>query len=101
MDGRQRRLSVQLLCGEANWLCLLLEPYPGIPESNSSRRALTTREAEVLSWVARGKTNAEISKILSLRTGTIGKYLERIFVKLGVENRAAAAGFVFGTKGLR
>ena len=58
------------------------------------RNALTERQTEVLSWVARGKTNAEIGKILSLKTGTIGKYLERIFPKLGVENRTAAASFV-------
>ena len=40
---------------------------------------------------------AEIAAILRLKTGTIGKYLERIFPKLGVENRTAAASFVLGT----
>ena len=58
---------------------------------------LTERQVEVLTWVARGKTNAEIGRILSLKTGTIGKYLERIFPKLGVENRTAAASFVLRT----
>ena len=53
----------------------------------------------MLSWVARGKTNAEIGKILSLKTKTIGKYLERIFPKLGVENRTAAASFILGPNG--
>lgn len=61
------------------------------------RGRLTQRQIEVLSWVAHGKTNAEIARILSLKTKTIGKYLERIFPKLGVENRTAAASFVLRT----
>jgi DNA-binding NarL/FixJ family response regulator len=99
VDRSGRRLSVRLLCREAHSVCLLLEQYPGIPVSDRRRRALTERETEVLSWVARGKTNAEIGQILSLKTGTIGKYLERIFPKLGVENRTAAASFALGTNG--
>jgi DNA-binding NarL/FixJ family response regulator len=79
---------------------LLLEQKAEIPGTKDSTRAvLTERETEVLSWVARGKTNAEIAKIMRLKTGTIGKYLERIFPKLGVENRTAAASFVLGTNG--
>jgi DNA-binding CsgD family transcriptional regulator len=97
VDQPGRRLCIQLLCREANSVCLLLEQYPGIPAGDGRRCALTERQTEVLSWVARGKTNAEIGKILSLKTKTIGKYLERIFPKLGVENRTAAASFVLGT----
>jgi DNA-binding CsgD family transcriptional regulator len=99
VDQPGRRLCIQLLCREANSVCLLLEHNPGIPASNGGRCALTERQTEVLSWVARGKTNAEIGEILSLKTGTIGKYLERIFPKLGVENRTAAASFVLRTNG--
>lgn len=51
---------------------------------------LTWREAEVLAWIARGKFNAEISQILSISTRTVDKHLERIFIKLGIGNRAAA-----------
>ena len=99
VDQPGRRLCIQLLCREVNSVCLLLEQYPGIPASAGTRCALTERQTEVLSWVARGKTNAEIGKILSLKTGTIGKYLERMFPKLGVENRTAAASFALGTNG--
>ncbi len=53
--------------------------------------SLTPRELEVLTWVAQGKTNAEIAIILNTRSRTVGKHLERIFVKLGVETRTAAA----------
>jgi DNA-binding CsgD family transcriptional regulator len=97
VDRPGRRLCVQLLFREANSLCLLLEQSPGVAGSNGGRYALTERQTEVLAWVARGKTNAEIGEILSLKTGTIGKYLERIFPKLGVENRTAAASFVLQT----
>jgi DNA-binding response OmpR family regulator/DNA-binding CsgD family transcriptional regulator len=51
---------------------------------------LTAREAEVLVWTARGKSNREMSEILSISPRTVNKHLERIFTKLGVENRAAA-----------
>jgi DNA-binding NarL/FixJ family response regulator len=51
---------------------------------------LTAREAEVLLWVAQGKTNLETGTILHLSSGTVRKHLEHIFTKLGVENRTAA-----------
>ncbi|WP_417224090.1 response regulator [Amphritea sp.] len=53
---------------------------------------LTEREAEVLYWLANGKTNREIAEILEISPRTINKHLEQIFPKLGVENRTAAAG---------
>lgn len=53
--------------------------------------SLTTREAEVLLWISRGKSNREIGEILSISPRTVNKHLEQVFVKLGVENRAAAA----------
>ena len=92
-------LSVHLICSVADSVCLLLERAPAVSATRGPRNALTERQTEVLSWVARGKTNAEIGKILSLKTKTIGKYLERIFPKLGVENRTAAASFILGAKG--
>jgi len=55
------------------------------------RLGLTAREAEVLLWISRGKSNRDISDILGLKPGTVTKHLEQIFIKLGVENRAAAA----------
>jgi DNA-binding CsgD family transcriptional regulator len=92
-------LCVRLLCRESDSICLLLERNPEMSATRFAGSALTERQTEVLSWVARGKTNAEIGKILSLKTKTIGKYLERIFPKLGVENRTAAASFVLGANG--
>ena len=55
------------------------------------RFPLTAREAEVLLWIARGKSNRDIAAILDLAPRTVNKHLETIFAKLGVENRASAA----------
>jgi DNA-binding CsgD family transcriptional regulator len=67
------------------------EPSPlceGPPDAIAS---LTPREREVLGWVAAGKTNAQIATILGAMPRTVAKHLERIFEKLGVETRTAAA----------
>lgn len=53
--------------------------------------ALTPRETEVLSWIAKGKTNRDVGEILGMSPRTVNKHLERVFEKLGVETRAAAA----------
>jgi DNA-binding response OmpR family regulator len=55
------------------------------------RLSITLREAEVLSWIARGKSNRDIAEILELSPRTVNKHLEQIYEKLGVENRTAAA----------
>ena len=64
--------------------------------SRNDRRdySLTPREREVLNWLARGKSNAQIGQILGISAATVSKHLEHIYPKLGVENRTAAASFV-------
>ncbi len=52
---------------------------------------LTPRQAEVLYWVAQGKTNAETSIILGTSPRTIDKHVEQLLDRLGVENRISAA----------
>lgn len=51
---------------------------------------ITAREAEVLLWVAQGKSNADISVILSMAEATVKRHLTNIFEKLGIESRNAA-----------
>ncbi len=51
---------------------------------------LTAREAEVLYWVAQGKSNPDISTILGAGVRTVHKHVENIFRKLGLETRNAA-----------
>jgi len=52
---------------------------------------LTAREAEILLWVAQGKSNLETGMILNISAGTVKKHLEHIYAKLGVEGRNVAA----------
>jgi DNA-binding NarL/FixJ family response regulator len=49
------------------------------------------REAVVLFWIAQGKSNPEICVLLDIQLTTVKKHVERIFQKLGVENRTSAA----------
>jgi DNA-binding CsgD family transcriptional regulator len=58
---------------------------------------LSPRESEILGWVTKGKTNPEISMILGISRRTVQKHLERIYIKLEVENRTAAVAMVAGT----
>jgi DNA-binding response OmpR family regulator len=66
-----------------------------------SKLTLTQREAEVLFWVARGKSNRDIADILTLSPRTVNKHLEQIYSKLGVENRTSAAALAMRTLGVR
>ena len=67
-------------------------PLNASPETDRLLQAsLTPRETEVLTWLARGKTNRDIAEILGMSHRTVNKHLEHIFEKLGVETRAAAA----------
>ena len=76
--------------GEMMWLLGLR--LPNTPAaSRLSTASLTQRETEVLSWVAKGKTNRDVAEILGMSPRTVNKHLEHVFEKLGVETRAAAA----------
>ena len=75
----------------------LLRPYLTLMRTNaqfrrrtSAMRVLTEREHEVLGWIARGKTNAEVAATLHVSPNTVRKHVENIFDKLGVHTRTAA-----------
>ncbi|MGC2459520.1 MAG: helix-turn-helix transcriptional regulator [Steroidobacteraceae bacterium] len=52
---------------------------------------LTQREVEVLHWVAGGKSNDDVARIIGATSATVKKHLEHIYDKLGVANRTAAS----------
>jgi two-component system NarL family response regulator len=56
-----------------------------------SEPSLTPREIAVLELVAKGLSNREIGSALSTSAGTVKTHLERIYAKLGVGDRTAAA----------
>jgi DNA-binding response OmpR family regulator len=90
-------------CGEVGtdeFLLRLVEHNLARDRSRLSERfGLTAREAEVLLWIAGGKSNREIALILDLSPRTVNKHLEPVFEKLGVENRTAAAALAIRTLG--
>jgi len=53
--------------------------------------AITYREAEVLLWLAHGKTNREIAEVLEMSPRTVNKHLEQMYPKIGADNRTVAA----------
>jgi DNA-binding CsgD family transcriptional regulator len=54
---------------------------------------LTRREAEVLRLVVIGLSNHDIADALDLSEKTVEHHLTRVYVKIGADNRAAAAAF--------
>jgi len=92
-DERQLVLALQQRTGDDDLLIVMREVSDAaVVQTLVQALKLTLREAEVLYWVAKGKTNRDIGDILGSSPATVKKHLERVYVKLGVETRTAAAG---------
>jgi DNA-binding NarL/FixJ family response regulator len=83
-----------------------LEPVsldqPGDAQESNIPYPLTARELEILSWVAKGHTNARIAHKLWVTEQTVKFHLSNIYRKLGVQNRTEASRYalvndLFGT----
>lgn len=105
LSRRNGRLTIRLTKskrGGENLLLLRETNNPGANPRDASCSGhiadynLTPREADVLAWLAKGKTNRDIAEILGMSPRTVNKHLEHIFVKLGVETRSAAAALSVG-----
>jgi DNA-binding NarL/FixJ family response regulator len=82
---------------DGEWLLVMRESDDAsIVEAITLAFKLTAREAEVLYWVVKGKTNRDIGDILGTSPRTVTKHLEHVFGKLGVETRTAAAALAMG-----
>lgn len=96
-DARRLLLSLHGRTAQGEWLVMLREESDAaMLEAITSAFRLTSREAEVLFWVIKGKTSRDIGEILGTSPRTVDKHLERVFVKLGVETRTAAASVAMG-----
>lgn len=84
------RLIIKTLHQRTGWVLVLEERLLAPATERWRSWGLTAREGEVLRWVAQGKTNPEIGTILGISPRTVQKHLERIYSRLGVENRHAA-----------
>src|SRR5580693_7140784 len=58
-------------------------------DARATVSGLTQREAEVLRWVAAGKSNDDVARTIGVTSATVKKHLEHIYDKLGVANRTA------------
>ena len=65
---------------------LLWSPWPATTEVRVPAADLTRREAEVMSWVRKGKTGPEIAIIFGCATRTVEKHLANLYRKLGVNS---------------
>jgi DNA-binding CsgD family transcriptional regulator len=61
---------------------------------------LTLREAEVLHWVAEGRSNDGVARIIGISSATVKKHLEHIYEKLAVTNRTAASALFLNRKAM-
>jgi DNA-binding CsgD family transcriptional regulator len=85
------RLRIRFIPDSPDDLLVLEEEHTNVDYAAIEQLGLTPREAEVLHWVREGKTNKDIGMILCASPRTVGKHLERVYAKLGVETRTAAA----------
>lgn len=91
VERGEGRAVVRLVDGPERRFLLLEEQITSISASDLMPLGLTRREADVLVWVIHGKTNAEIARALGTSRHTVAHQLQRVFDKLGVETRTAAA----------
>ena len=92
---KQRRLIVKLLPAEDETILVLEERSLTIEPASLTSLGLTAREREVLSWIANGRSKAEISSSLSISARTVETHLRNINEQLGVTSTTAAAAKAF------
>ncbi|MEJ2204184.1 MAG: helix-turn-helix transcriptional regulator [Gemmatimonadota bacterium] len=67
----------------------------GTESSRPDRHGLTRRELEVLGWLATGRTNKAIAKVLSISEKTVARHVANIYTKLGLSSRSAATAYAY------
>lgn len=95
VERESKRLVVRVLANGTKRILVLSQKLMTIEPRSLESLGLSRREAEVLGWIAEGKTSAVIGKILGVSTRTVQHHLDRIYRKLGVESRTAAAARAF------
>lgn len=70
-------------------LCAVVQVEPDLSAAHELVRLLTDRELQVATLVAMGRPNKQIATQLHISEWTVSTHLRRIFLKLGVDSRAA------------
>ncbi|NET68149.1 MAG: helix-turn-helix transcriptional regulator [Moorea sp. SIO1G6] len=93
IEQAERQLIIRLipdLPTEQYLLLLEEQELPSFSIAALELLGLTKREAEVLFWIAKDKSNAGIARVLGCCEGTVRKHLEKLYKKLGVQTRMGA-----------
>ena len=89
LDARLKiRLSFQT---NSQTIVIFMEETKEPSPVNLMKFGLTRREAEILLWMTKGKTDADIAFLGGISVRMVHKHRENIFKKCGVETRTAAA----------
>jgi DNA-binding CsgD family transcriptional regulator len=91
LERGEKRLVVRMITDSNSYVLLFKNRIATEPPDAIRDLGLTGREAEVMAWICRGRTNADIAAILKVSVRTVEKHVERILEKLGAENRTPAA----------
>lgn len=81
----------ELLAAAATLASVRVAQLGGTCDDTLGPRALTARQFEVSVLVARGSTNAEIARLLSISPDAVKKHVSRALLALDVSNRAELA----------
>ncbi|MEO1550833.1 MAG: LuxR family transcriptional regulator [Pseudomonadota bacterium] len=89
---------IEAMVRELQWAAQVAhQTYCGMLQATSPLPPdLSGRERDVLTWLARGKSNAVIAEILSISPHTVDAYVRRLFQKLGTNDRVSAAVAAIG-----
>jgi DNA-binding CsgD family transcriptional regulator len=68
----------------------LIAAFRAAERCRQAPAALTTRQLELLQYVAQGYTNTQIARRMQLSEGTVRTHLNHIYERLGVASRTAA-----------
>jgi DNA-binding CsgD family transcriptional regulator len=85
-------LTIHLVEAAERVRLLLEDRSETLPSDDELASQLSPREQEVLRILATGRSNDQIARLLGISRRTVQKHLERIYERLGVENRTAAVG---------
>jgi len=84
VDLKVKFLPLRAPDGEPLWALVLCE-VPRVPSSWEA--LLTPREYYIVPWLLRGWDEDLVASEVGCQSGTVKKHIQRIYVKLGVENR--------------
>ena len=103
VEGPRKLLAVRLVEDPLQYghLLILEEQILQFSEELLEPLGLTRREAQVLLWVARGKTDKEVASLLYVSPRTVKKHLEHVYEKLRVKSRTEAGALALKSFGLR